>query len=1002
MKPPRSPGRHLLAWFRTERALESLAYLACLLAPLLFFGRPLLLGRTLLSSDLVDQYWPYRALWADLVRDGVVPLWNPYMFSGMPLLGDPQFAALYPLNALFLLLPSLTAIQVYILLGYALLAAFTYYYARTLACSRLSAFIAALSLSFGLYTVIHLPHLTIVHCILWLPLQLGLVERLAHTRRARYALLLSVALALQILSGYPQFLFYSLLLLGGYLAFHIVFTRQSRGKLLVHFGLALLVGASLGAIQLLPAMELAILSSRQHMTYDQFSAYSVPLVMLVQFVAPFLFGAPSSFLHTVSPFIVEWDWELLFYPGALAALCLASVISIRRRGGWREIFWWLVLGWGVVFSLGDNTPIYSLVYSLPVYNWFRVAGRHLFLVSLAAAIIAGLRLESLLHAGRRAIAGTFGLLTLVGTALIVLAVVQKGEALRAHYGSTLWHSELLLPLLSFSLLFLALWPFGDGSHRQRPSWRLLLVGLVLADLFLTTATTVPSTPRTVAMDHQTEFRELAEVLPGDGGRFWYLSSQHAGNNYLFAPLPFATSYNPLIVQDYAQLTHMSGSVITSFTLDTSAAGRDTLWNLLDVEYILLPRAAAERPLMDRSCQKRIEGYCFAHDDTRLQLFPEARLEFALPPGQALTGLGLISALTNAPHLPDQTPVAELRFLNDENELVAAVPLLAGSHTAEWAADCLPPETALAHPLPPVASSWETLRGNGGTCQGHTYFASIELDPGLEPSRLIIENTGAAGEIWLDGISLRQESGLTTGYVLESGRYSAIVPVEHPDVTMDRFLVYRRQPAWGHAWPVGSVQAMASSAFLQDLYGSEHQLDLANVAYIDEAALADCVQTWPGLSSTEFDANASVHLAERTPNALTLEVSSTGPAFIVLSEVYYPGWMAQAGGRTIELCQVDHALRGLVLPAGTHRIDLAYKPRSFSAGMALGMIGVGLAIVYAWLSFRSGRNRSPSPPDQEDDRSTGQVLQEGAERRGSGAASTHTEASSGSPSGSRSE
>ena len=946
-----------LAWFRAEPRLELLAYLACIVSPLLFFGRPLLAGRVLIAADTLEQFWPYRDLWATYIREGTLPLWNPYLFSGMPFLGDLQFAALYPLNALFLVLPSSVAIQAYSLLGYAFLAAFTYYYMRKLKRSRLAGLCAALSMAYGLYAVAHFSHLTMLHCILWLPLQLGLVERLVTTQQVRYTLLLAGALVLQALSGYPQFLLYSVLVLVSYQLAHLAFARQNRGKLALHFGSALFVGAMLSAVQVLPALELAMLSPRQVMSYEQFSAYSLRPALLAQLVAPFLFGAPATFLYSLEPFILGWHWEVLFYAGALSVLCLLSVVTVRRGLGWRDGFWLTVLAWGLLFALGSNTPVYRWVHHLPVYNWFRVAGRHLFLVSMALAVITGLRIECLLGAGKRAIALTYGLFLVITVALAAFCWSTESDALRAQYGTRFIHPELLLPILTFGLLLLLLWPSGDGSHRQRRPTRMALVTLVALDLLLTSATTVPSISPTEAANHQTEFQELANLLPDDGKRFWYLPAQHAGNSYLFARLPFATSYNPLIIQRYAQLAGFSGPTPASTAVDMPEPTREALFNLLDVGYLVLPKEAADGALFDASCQKQIAGYCFPDSDMRLELAPGE--EFRLPlrlEGASLSAVGLISALALSADVPDRTPVAQLTFLSSNMDVLATFPLLAGTHTAEWAADCLAPGQKAAHQKPSVAYARDAARAGGPACLANSYFSVVKLENDLNPSYLIVQNTSTHSLLWLDGLSFRTGSAETVGYVLESGVYSTMVSLQHPDWIASRFAIYQREPAWGHAWPVKQVIAMSSSAFLEALYTAAYPLNLADTAYIDAADESDYLQTWPDLLSTAFDRNAGVHTLDMRPNSLSLSVESAGPAFLVLSEVDYPGWSAQIDGQKSRLLRVNHALRGLIVPAGVHSVRITYQPRSVIWGTILAIVGLGCAITLAWLCSRSARSR----------------------------------------------
>src|SRR6184192_1500682 len=56
-------------------------------------------------GDLVTSFYPYRTLAARAVREGTIPLWNPYMLSGAPFLAMAQSALFYPPNFLYYVLP---------------------------------------------------------------------------------------------------------------------------------------------------------------------------------------------------------------------------------------------------------------------------------------------------------------------------------------------------------------------------------------------------------------------------------------------------------------------------------------------------------------------------------------------------------------------------------------------------------------------------------------------------------------------------------------------------------------------------------------------------------------------------------------------------------------------------------------------------------------------------------------------------------------------------------
>jgi hypothetical protein len=62
------------------------------------FYRLLSTDRVLGSGDILLYFYPYREFAAAALRAGEIPLWNPYIFSGVPFLANPQAAVLYPLH----------------------------------------------------------------------------------------------------------------------------------------------------------------------------------------------------------------------------------------------------------------------------------------------------------------------------------------------------------------------------------------------------------------------------------------------------------------------------------------------------------------------------------------------------------------------------------------------------------------------------------------------------------------------------------------------------------------------------------------------------------------------------------------------------------------------------------------------------------------------------------------------------------------------------------------
>ncbi|MBI1298105.1 YfhO family protein [bacterium] len=75
-----------------------LAALFLALFVMALFARLLFTDRVLATGDILLYFYPYRDYAAAALREGQIPLWNPYIFSGVPFLANPQAAVLYPLH----------------------------------------------------------------------------------------------------------------------------------------------------------------------------------------------------------------------------------------------------------------------------------------------------------------------------------------------------------------------------------------------------------------------------------------------------------------------------------------------------------------------------------------------------------------------------------------------------------------------------------------------------------------------------------------------------------------------------------------------------------------------------------------------------------------------------------------------------------------------------------------------------------------------------------------
>jgi hypothetical protein len=102
---------------------------------------------------------------------------------------------------------------------------------------------------------------------------------------------------------------------------------------------------------------------------------------------------------------------------------------------------------------------------------------------------------------------------------------------------------------------------------------------------------------------------------------------------------------------------------------------------------------------------------------------------------------------------------------------------------------------------------------------------------------------------------------------------------------------------------------------------------------------------------------SVEWRSRRPAGLALDVGMACRGMVIVAGVWYPGWKAAIDGKDAVIHEAYGFLRGVVVPAGKHRLEMRYRPWTVAAGGALSGIGFLAALV---LGLWGGRKLRAAP------------------------------------------
>ncbi len=903
---------------KLSRAVQRLAplsvsvvpYLGLLTVCFVFYWKLTFTNLILARGDVFLYFYPNWNYAAAAIRQGRLPLWNPYLFMGVPFFANSQTGVLYPLNLALAWLSTTRAINLTIILHVWLAGAGAYIFARrSLGLGRWAAWLGAVTFALGGYLSAQVEHVNQFQALSWLPFLFTFFD--LALGRWQWAFALAAVVTIQLLAGHSQSVFISLVGLGVYALWPAIENAAARRgnarhlaqRLGVWLG-AVMLGALLAAAQLVPTLELARQSMRAGgLTWREAVSFSLSPALLLPALLPNFrqtilseyvayIGVTGLAFSSVGIW-VSWRVTQDRFGGQTPHVSPSSLVFCRAMS--------ILALLGLVLALGGYNPLYSLLIKLaPGFNLFRVPARWLVLYAFGAAMLAG------------------------------IGVDQISNWLRCHSRISLFRGFEIGSLMFFLLvaeLFLASRPLGynhptapDALTSLRPS---------VAHLLAASADQPPSrflsiSPIEFDPGDKAELGSIfADQLPKDAFYDLLVATKQkeiiGPNLSLYYRLSAADGYDGgvLPLRNYVTLEAL---FVPSDKVSPDGRLRENLRDVPDARWLSLMNV--RYVITDKTLDAWLDDVFYDLQFTT----PLGEASVVFVPRFEATALGVVSYLQGGGSLPDGTPAAEVA-VGFADGLTQTFTLRAGVDTAEGVYT-----NAVQH---------KAARVGGHFVRDHPefndYVTRLQFGEPRVVTSVTVRPLMTSGQIVMRGASLIDErtGGFQSLVISGRGRFRL---VHSGDVK-----IYENLDALPRAFMVAqTVSAPDDATALAAMRATS--FDLAQTAVLKGS------QSNVGQAATR-SVPYETRIVTYEPERVVVETNGAGAGWLVLTDAWYPGWRATVDGQPVEIARADILFRAVPVPAGRHRVEFEFAPASPWVGLGISVVTLTGCALALWLARR---------------------------------------------------
>jgi|GEM_PF-3085299 len=833
-----------------------------------------------LLGDAVTAFYPWYTYLSQSMTTGALPLWNPLILAGAPLLANWQSGALAIENIVFYFFETPIALNIQVFFKVFMALSFSYLFLRKLNLSREASIFGAVSYAFSAFFVVWLnwPQTRVA---VWLPLILFTIEHLFEQPNIKRTAFVALAIGAAVLAGHPGTMVQVMMIVALYTAIRLF----SLDKQKIKFGLYVLggviLGLGLGAALIIPGYEMM----KESYQYGQRSATDYLKLglgpgNLVLLFFPNFYGHLKDGLYKGPANFNEVSAYVGILPLLFSFWALAFVNKLKKVWPFIALALFSTV---MIYSLWPQ----SLLAKLPLVA-MQPTQRYIFILTFALSTIGAFGFDAFFKDDKRK--GRF----------VVLGAIFVGAMALTFYKlqPTVW-SVYKSQYFLLSLPFLAM--LGVYVKKGVAQLKWLLVLLLVVDMFMfgiklnSYVKTEYAYPKTAVTDFINKDKSVKRVLP--------LVDTMLPNSLMPYGIQDLRGRDALISKRFYKFSKLINDKdkppqLPNFILPNRIDS--DLIDFLNVKYII-----SEIPVENTLPERLISSNGFSEvykGQSQAQTFVAGK--------DKLAGIGVLVGTFKRTQNPTSL---DFKITDSEGKVIRSKKVKAAyfRDNSYYFVD-----------FKPIPDS-----------KNKRYKLTIEGSDVPKEFRTAIYIS-----------TFDQYSGgkhLSNGKD-QAGDLVFFLQYQRPLLKFKQVFKYKNLKVYENKKAFPRAYAVDAHLVIKDDEEAltrleEKKIDLRKQVILNKEPL------YTGSSNISKSSTEKTEIKSYKPNNIEIDVSLNKKKMIVVSDNYYPGWNAYIDGKKAPLYIANTTFRAVALNKGDHRLELKYQPTSFRNGLLVSFSSLFLVL-----------------------------------------------------------